>query len=153
MKLDVTVKLRMLENRSDSVAMDAIGVAAITIIREETQKKHIAQNGRRFKKYSKDYAEFRKKKGRGTAVDLNFTGDMLKYLMVKESAAVSVVIGFLDATPASGGLKPSQKMRHTNDVRPWFGFGRAGSKRRINVQRVGREIFLRALTGRGGGSN
>ena len=51
MKLDVTVKLRMLENRSDSVAMDAIGVAAITIIREETQKKHIDKNGRLFKKY------------------------------------------------------------------------------------------------------
>ena len=50
-------------------------------------------------------------------------------------------------------LLPSEKMQATNTLRPWFGFGRANSKRRAEIQRRGRRIYIEALTRRGGGSN
>ena len=50
-------------------------------------------------------------------------------------------------------LLPSEKMQATNTLRPWFGFGRANSKRRAEIQRRGARMYIEALTRRGGGSN
>jgi hypothetical protein len=144
MALDSKIRLKSLEKRQDAKTMKAIGVAAITIIREETQKKGIDENGRKFKPYTEEYAAFRKEEGRQSKrPDLTFTGAMLNNMIVVEATKESVTIGFLDSTPARGGLKPSQKMKRTNKKRPWFGFGSGRSKRRIKIEIVGREIYLR----------
>jgi len=45
---------------------------------------------------------------------------------------------------------PSEKMQFTNKLRPWFGFGKPGSKRRRLIQQIGAEIYLEQLTRRGG---
>ena len=37
---------------------------------------------------------------------------------------------------------PSEKMLFTNKLRPWFSFGRKGSKRRAEIQRRGFNIYL-----------
>jgi hypothetical protein len=125
--------------------MQLIGFAAAGVIQEETQD-GIDQNGKRFKPYSKGYAEFRKEEGRSNKVDLTFTGHMLNSMKVIRATDSTVTIGFIDSTPARGGLRPSQKMERTNKVRPWFGFGRKGSKRRDRISQIGSEIFIEALT-------
>jgi hypothetical protein len=152
-ELKSNLNLGALNNVLTKVQMMQIGLAALGVIQGETQEKHIDQNGRRFKRYSKEYAEFRKKKGRGTAVDLTFTGHMMNGLKVLSATNKSVTIGFIDSTPARGGLRPSQKMRYTNKKRPWFGFGKPNSKRRRLIQQIGSEIYIEALTRRLGGSN
>jgi len=152
-ELKGSIDLGYMDNVLTKVQMMQIGLAALGVIQGETQEKHIDENGRRFKKYSKDYAEFRKEEGRGTAVDLTFTGHMMNGMKVLSATNKSVTIGFIDSTPARGGLRPSQKMRRTNQKRPWFGFGGPKSKRRRLIHQIGSEIYIEALTRRGGGSN
>ena len=143
MRMDKTIDLDYMNN---VLTNKLIGFAAVGVIQEETQDKHIDQNGRKFKKYSKDYALYRKEKGRGVAVDLTFTGQMLNAMKVLKATNKTVTIGFIDSTPARGGLRPSQKMERTNKARPWFGFGAKGSKRRQRIHQIGSEIFIEALT-------
>jgi hypothetical protein len=47
-----------------------------------------------FKKYSPDYIDFRKSKGRGTKPDLNFSGRMLSNMDVKRVSTNKVIVGF-----------------------------------------------------------
>ena len=155
MKLDARIKLRALEKINDPSAMAAIGKAAIAIIRDETQDQNIDQNSKPFKRYNKDYARLKttKFKARNTNVNLTLTGKMLFNMTTTSFGPSFVEIGFIDSSPISGGLKPSQKMILTNRARPWFGFGQKNSRRRKEIERVGREIYLRALTREDRGSN
>ena len=50
-------------------------------------------------------------------------------------------------------LLPSEKMQATNELRPWFGFGKAKSKRRRAIQIEGQQIYIEGLTRRGVGRN
>ena len=50
-------------------------------------------------------------------------------------------------------LLPSEKMLATNKRRPWFGFGKAKSKRRRLIQAEGFQIYIEGLTRRGVGRN
>ena len=145
-KMSNEIDLSYLNNVLTKKQMQLIGFAAAGVIQEETQDKGIDQNGKRFKPYSKGYAEFRREKGRGNKVDLTFTGHMLNSMKVIRATDSTVTIGFIDSTPARGGLRPSQKMAFTNKVRPWVGFGRKGSKRRNRIQQIGSEIYIEALT-------
>ena len=145
-RMTKTIDLDYMNNVLTNKQMQLIGFAAAGVIQEETQDKHVDQNGRKFKKYSKDYALYRKEKGRGVAVDLTFTGQMLNAMKVLKATNKTVTIGFIDSTPARGGLRPSQKMERTNRARPWFGFGRKGSKRRQRIHQIGSEIYIEALT-------
>ena len=144
-KMSNEIEFSYLNNVLTNKQMQLIGFAAVGVIQEETQD-GIDQNGKRFKPYSKGYAEFRKEEGRGNKVDLTFTGHMLNSMKVIRATDRTVTIGFIDSTPARGGLRPSQKMARTNKVRPWFGFGRKGSKRRDRIAQIGSEIFIEALT-------
>ena len=144
-KMSNEIEFSYLNNVLTNKQMQLIGFAAVGVIQEETQD-GIDQNGKRFKPYSKGYAEFRKEEGRGNKVDLTFTGHMLNSMKVIRATDRTVTIGFIDSTPAGGGLRPSQKMEFTNKIRPWFGFGRKGSKRRDRIQQIGSEIFIEALT-------
>ncbi len=145
-KMSNTIELDYLNNVLTTKQMELIGFAGAAVIQEETQDSNIDQDGRGFKAYSRDYAQFRKEEGRGNKVDLTFTGQMLNAMKVLRSTDRTVTIGFIDSRPARGGLTPSQKMQRTNAVRPWFGFGRKGSKRRQRIQQIGSEIFIEALT-------
>ncbi|QDP47523.1 MAG: hypothetical protein Unbinned4350contig1002_8 [Prokaryotic dsDNA virus sp.] len=147
-----SIDFSYLDNALTKTQMNAIGHAAASLIVEETEEHFTDENGRPFKPYNKDYAAFRAEKlgsGKGRNVDLSFTREMLKHVGVLEdfTTARKVTIGFvIDAAPARGGLRPSQKMRRTNKKRPWFGFGRKGSKRRRRIEQMGSEIFIEALT-------
>lgn len=152
-ELKGSIDLGYMDNVLTKEQMMQIGLAALGVIQGETQEKHIDENGRRFKKYTTEYAEFRKEKGKGTEVDLTFTTKMMEAMKVVAVTAKSVTIGFMDSTPARGGLRPSQKMLRTNKKRPWFGFGRPKSKRRRLIHQIGSEIYIEALTRRLGGSN
>jgi len=50
-------------------------------------------------------------------------------------------------------LLPSEKMLATNKRRPWFGFGKAKSKRRRLIQAEGFQIYIEGLTRHGVGRN
>jgi hypothetical protein len=144
------IDLEYLENTLGKEMMDKVGLAATAVIQEETQDKFRDQNGKRFKKYTKDYAEWRREElGRSPdQIDLTVTGDMLNSMVVLEELTTdrSVTIGFINRQKARGGLTASQKMTRTNKKRPWFGFGAKGSRRRGRIQQRAAEIYIEALT-------
>jgi hypothetical protein len=145
-----SIDFTFLENTLDKDLMMKIGLAATGIIQEETQEKYRDENGRPFKAYSKDYAQWRLEEleRSPSQIDLTVTGDMLNSMQVLEGATTktSVTIGFINKQKARGGLLASQKMERTNKKRPWFGFGARGSKRRRRIQQVGAELYIEALT-------
>ena len=147
-KMSNEIDFSYLNNVLTKKQMQLIGFAAAGVIQEETQDKGIDQNGKRFKPYSRDYARWRQAQPQryGTRVDLTLTGHMLNSMKVIRATDRTVTLGFIDSTPAGGGLRPSQKMEFTNKIRPWFGFGRKGSKRRDRIQQIGSEIYIEALT-------
>lgn len=147
-KMSNTIELDYLNNVLTTKQMELIGFAGAAVIQEETQDSNIDQDGRPFKPYSKGYAELKvtKYKARTKDVNLTLTSKMMDAMKVLKATNRTVTIGFIDSTPAGGGLTPSQKMQRTNAVRPWFGFGRKGSKRRQRIQQIGSEIFIEALT-------
>lgn len=69
-----------------------------------------------FKPYTPKYALFRKEKGRGTSVDLNFTGAMLGSMTALKNRGYAE-IKFTRATE-------SKKAYFNNQRRPFFGFNR-----------------------------
>ena len=67
-----------------------------------------------FPAYSPKYALFRRKQGRGTQVDLNFTGQMLSSMTARKNRGYAV-IGFTRSTEA-------KKAYFNHQSRPFFGF-------------------------------
>lgn len=67
-----------------------------------------------FKRYSKGYEEFRKKNGRGTRPDLNFSGRMLSNLDVERKGRNAVIVGFKRKQEA-------MKAEHNQKTRPFIG--------------------------------
>jgi len=73
-------------------ALSRTGEKAKEIIINRTSKGQ-GLNGA-FKKYSPDYIDFRKKKGRGTKPDLNFSGRMLSNMDVRRVSTNKVLVTF-----------------------------------------------------------
>ena len=147
-RMTKTIDLDYMNNVLTVDQMKDIGFAAVTEIQVDTQDHNIDQNGREFKPYNKEYAQLKmtKYKAKTKDVNLTLTSKMLNAMKVLKATNKTVTIGFIDSTPARGGLRPSQKMEYTNRARPGFGFGRKGSKRRQRIQQIGSEIYIEALT-------
>lgn len=84
----------------------------------------------RFPKYSPKYLEFRKSKGRGKNVDLQFTGKMLGSMSAISTNSYAEIY-FMRATEA-------KKASGVGKKRPFFGFSR---KERSNLA----EVLFKAL--------
>lgn len=71
----------------------------------------------RFKRYSREYADYRKDKGRGSTPDLNFSGRMLSNIDVERAGTNKVLVNF---KRKEEGRKASinQKKRPFFGVRP-----------------------------------
>lgn len=91
----MSLNLRELLGRTtdDEVVRDAIAQRAIDIIEERTQSGRNIQ-GKKFKQYSKEYAE-EKGVSRG-AVDLTLSGDMLGLIDVVEESRDKIQFGWDD---------------------------------------------------------
>ena len=150
-----SIDLSYMNNVLTEAQMMQIGLAALSVIQTETQDNNTDQDGRPFKPYNKDYAQLKvtEYKAKTKDVNLTLTSQMQNSMSVLNATDRSVTIGFIDSTPARGGLRPSQKMLRTNKARPWFGFGGPNSKRRNRIFQIASEIFIEALTRRSGGSN
>ena len=88
-------------------------------------------NGRPFKPYDEKYAAFRKSRGRGTKVDLQFTGRM-RGSMTSKADDKKAKIFFTRAEEA-------KKAAMNNKTRPFFGFSAKEEKELAKV-------FFRAIT-------
>lgn len=71
----------------------------------------------RFKRYSNEYADYRKDKGRGLTPDLNFSGRMLSNMDVEKSGTNKVLVNFKRKEEAIKA-KQNQKSRPFFGVRP-----------------------------------
>jgi len=97
--------------------MEAISSTGITLIQARTQRGSDA-SGKRFKKYSKGYEKFRKKKGRSSKPDLTFTGKMLGSMQVTKSKKRKATIGF------SRVEESNKAFWNTDNDRDFMGFTR-----------------------------
>lgn len=84
-----------------------------------------------FKPYSVKYAAFRRKEGRGTQVDLNFTGSMLSAMTATKGRGFAE-IKFTRAAE-------SKKAYFNNKLRPFFGFN--ATERRQLTEFMKRRLF------------
>jgi len=84
-----------------------------------------------FKPYTPKYAIFRKEKGRGTRVDLNFTGAMLGSMTALKNRGYAE-IKFARATE-------NKKAYFNNQRRPFFGFNQ--NERRKLIEFMKRRLF------------
>jgi hypothetical protein len=87
--------------------------------------------GAPFKPYSKSYAAFRRKKGRSTKPDLQFTRRMRQSMTVKATSE--------KATIFFSRPEEAKKAAWNNKTRPFFGFSTRQTRRLADV-------FKRALT-------
>ena len=95
-KIENEIDLDYLREPLEKKAWRTIGEQAISRIIVETQDLGKDNNNRRFKPYSKIYAEVRKAAGRSTRVDLTDTGHMLNALSVTDATTTGVSVGFID---------------------------------------------------------
>lgn len=84
-----------------------------------------------FKKYTPEYAEFRREKGRGSKVDLNFTGQMM--------GAMTVTKGRGYAEIRFNNALANKKAYFNNRTRPFFGF--QVKERRQLIEFMKRRLF------------
>ena len=63
-------------------ALNRSGEKTVETVVDRTQR-GISLNGGRFRRYSREYADYRQDKGRGSTPDLNFSGRMLSNLGVE----------------------------------------------------------------------
>ena len=125
MKIDITLNTKAFETRLKEIertmprdidnALFATAQYGENIILART-KKGMGINGS-FKAYTPKYALFRKAKGRGSNVDLNFTGQMLNSMTARKGRGFAE-IKFTRATE-------SRKAYWNNRSRPFFGFNMA----------------------------
>ena len=101
------------------LALSKTAQTGISIILDRTEAgKDI--KGNPFKPYAEKYAAFRKKKGRQTRPDLDFTGKMTGSITSKASNTKAEIF-FARATETEKAMKNQKK-------RPFFGFSRSEQK-------------------------
>lgn len=93
-------------------ALNRSGEKAVQTIVERTSR-GVGLSGM-FKRYSRDYADYRKEKGRGTKVDLNFSGRMLSNLGVQRVNNNKVKVAF-------GRKEEQSKAQQVGKKRPFVG--------------------------------
>jgi len=91
--------------RNHDKAIDAAAMKGIELIENRTSQ-GFDVNGRKFKRYSKEYADYRVEKGRNPfPVDLQFTGRMLASMNVKKSGRYNRLIFFRGGENAKKAAK------------------------------------------------
>lgn len=100
-------------------ALSLTAQAGVNIIEDRTRK-GVGYKGA-FESYSPEYAAFRASKGRGTTVDLQFSGNMLGSMTTRANSKQAEIF----FTKAS----ESKKAAMNNKSRPFFGFSRSEEKR------------------------
>jgi hypothetical protein len=105
-------------------ALSRTALAGINIIEDRTDA-GIGYKGGAFKPYSEKYNAFRRGKGRGSNVDLQFTGRMLGSMTSKADRKKATIF-FTRA-------EESKKAAMNNKTRPFFGFNRKEEKQLANV--------------------
>lgn len=111
-------------NKSLKRALSITAQEGINIIEDRTQD-GVGYKGGAFKEYSDKYAKFRRAKGRGNNVDLQFTGRMLGSMTSKADRKKATIF-FTRAEEA-------KKAAMNNKTRPFFGFNRQEEKQLANV--------------------
>jgi len=106
-------------SRSVRRALSITAQTGVGIIEGRTAKGKGFKGGG-FKKYNPTYAAFRKKKGRGTKPNLEFTGTMLGSMTTKANSKQAQIF-FTRGTEAD-------KAAGNNKSRPFFGFSRKEEK-------------------------
>ena len=101
-------------------ALSKVALLGINLIEDRTEK-GTGYKGGKFKRYSENYAKFRRKKGRGKKVDLQFSGRMLGSMTSKADSRKATIF-FTRGEEA-------KKAAFNDKTRPFFGFNRKDKKR------------------------
>ncbi len=99
-----------------------VGFATIKVINERVGKSKSVEGGR-FKKYTKEYTDFKKSKGRKTIPDLTFSGEMLNALQTEvknDSRGSRVVVDFEDRRHRNSTSSIPDIARANDKIRPFF---------------------------------
>ena len=133
-ELDISSNAKQVEKRLKQAGKDidrqmkkALSITAqqgINIIEDRTEK-GVGYKGGAFKGYSEKYAKFRKAKGRGRNVDLQFSGRMLGSMTSKADKKKATIF-FTRAEEA-------KKAAMNDKTRPFFGFNRQEEKQLANI--------------------
>ncbi len=105
-------------------ALSITAQQGINIIEDRTDK-GVGFKGGAFKAYSEKYNAFRRKKGRGSDVDLQFTGRMLGSMTSKADRK--------EATIFFTRAEEAKKAAMNNKTRPFFGFNRQEEKQLAKI--------------------
>lgn len=105
-------------------ALSITAQQGINIIEDRTEG-GVSYKGGRFKPYTEKYKAFRRKKGRGKDVDLQFTGRMLGS-MTSKATNKKATIFFTRGEEA-------KKAAMNNKTRPFFGFNRKEERQLAKV--------------------
>lgn len=116
-------------NQSLKNALSITAQTGINIIEQRTES-GVGFKGGAFDEYSEKYAKFRKAKGRGSQVDLQFTGRMLGSMTSKADRNKATIF-FTRGEEA-------KKAAMNNKTRPFFGFNRK-EERHLS------KVFFRAI--------
>ena len=111
-------------DKSMKRALSITAQQGINIIEDRTQD-GVGYKGGAFKGYSEKYAKFRRAKGRGKNVDLQFSGRMLGSMTSKADRKKAKIF-FTRAEEA-------KKAAMNDKTRPFFGFNRQEEKQLANV--------------------
>ena len=106
-------------SKSMKRALSRTALAGINIIEDRTEA-GIGYKGGAFKPYSEKYNAFRREEGRGSNVDLQFSGRMLGSMTSKADSKKATIF-FTRA-------EESKKAAMNNKSRPFFGFNRQEEK-------------------------
>ena len=102
-------------NRAIPKALNRSGEKTVETIVDRTSR-GVGLSGT-FKRYSSEYADYRKKQGRGTKPDLNFSGRMLSNLGVQRVNNTTVKVDF-SRNEEKVKARQNQKTRPFIGVRP-----------------------------------
>ncbi len=111
-------------DKSMKRALSITAQQGINIIEDRTQD-GVGYKGGAFKGYSEKYAKFRRAKGRGKNVDLQFSGRMLGSMTSKADRKKATIF-FTRAEEA-------KKAAMNDKTRPFFGFNRKEEKHLANI--------------------
>ena len=111
-------------DKSMKRALSITAQQGINIIEDRTED-GVGYKGGAFKGYSEKYAKFRRAKGRGKNVDLQFSGRMLGSMTSKADRKKAKIF-FTRAEEA-------KKAAMNNKTRPFFGFNRQEEKQLANI--------------------
>jgi len=111
-------------DKSMKRALSITAQQGINIIEDRTQD-GVGYKGGAFKGYSEKYAKFRRAKGRGKNVDLQFSGRMLGSMTSKADRKKATIF-FTRAEEA-------KKAAMNDKTRPFFGFSRKEEKHLANI--------------------